>query len=113
MTEDETNLVDVAPGSPHNNIMSEVVAYVMGLGLAFAGLLIAGIVGRRSGDCSSSTDGPPRADVGCSIAGLPGSAASAHPGTPSRIVGAARQAPDCPGPVPSALTLRRVLGSAQ
>jgi cytochrome o ubiquinol oxidase operon protein cyoD len=40
MTEDETNLVDVAPGSPHNNIMSEVVAYVMGLGLA---LILTGI----------------------------------------------------------------------
>jgi len=34
MTEDEDTLLDVAPGSPHNNIMSEVVAYVIGLGLA-------------------------------------------------------------------------------
>ena len=40
MTEDETNLVDVAPGSPHNNIMSEVVAYVIGLALA---LILTGI----------------------------------------------------------------------
>jgi cytochrome o ubiquinol oxidase operon protein cyoD len=40
MTEDETNLIDVAPGAPHNNIMSEVAAYVIGLGLA---LLLTGI----------------------------------------------------------------------
>jgi cytochrome o ubiquinol oxidase operon protein cyoD len=40
MTEDEDNLIDVAPGSPHNNIMSEVVAYVVGLGLA---LLLTGV----------------------------------------------------------------------
>ena len=40
MTEEESNLIDVAPGAPHNNIMSEVVAYVMGLGLA---LLLTGI----------------------------------------------------------------------
>jgi cytochrome o ubiquinol oxidase subunit IV len=40
MTEEESNLIDVAPGAPHNNIMSEVVAYVIGLGLA---LLLTGI----------------------------------------------------------------------
>ena len=40
MTEDETDLIDVAPGAPHNNIMSEVVAYVIGLGLA---LLLTGV----------------------------------------------------------------------
>ena len=40
MTEDETNLLDVAPGQPHSNILSEVVAYVIGLGLA---LLLTGI----------------------------------------------------------------------
>ena len=40
MTEDETNLVDVAPGAPHNNILSESGAYVIGLGLA---LLLTGI----------------------------------------------------------------------
>ena len=34
MTEDETNLLDVAPGEPHNNIMSEVTLYVVGLVLA-------------------------------------------------------------------------------
>jgi cytochrome o ubiquinol oxidase operon protein cyoD len=40
MTEDERDLVDVAPGAPHNNLMSEVVAYVIGLGLA---LLLTGV----------------------------------------------------------------------
>jgi cytochrome o ubiquinol oxidase operon protein cyoD len=40
MTEDETDLVDVAPGAPHNNIMSEVVAYGIGLALA---LILTGI----------------------------------------------------------------------
>ena len=40
MTEDETNLLDVAPGEPHSNILSESVAYVVGLGLA---LLLTGI----------------------------------------------------------------------
>jgi len=34
MTENEDDLIDVAPGSPHNNIVSESVAYVIGLGLA-------------------------------------------------------------------------------
>ncbi|MFL6731557.1 MAG: cytochrome o ubiquinol oxidase subunit IV, partial [Sphingomicrobium sp.] len=40
MTEDETNLVDVATGAPHNNLMSEVVAYVIGFGLA---LILTGV----------------------------------------------------------------------
>ena len=40
MTEDETDLIDVAPGAPHNNIMSEVVAYGIGLALA---LILTGI----------------------------------------------------------------------
>jgi cytochrome o ubiquinol oxidase operon protein cyoD len=40
MTEDETDLIDVAPGAPHDNILSESVAYVVGLGLA---LLLTGI----------------------------------------------------------------------
>ena len=34
MTEDENNLMDVAPGQPHSNILSETIAYVVGLGLA-------------------------------------------------------------------------------
>jgi len=40
MSEDETNLIDVAPGAPHNNVMSEVAAYAIGLGLA---LLLTGV----------------------------------------------------------------------
>ena len=40
MTEDEDNLLDVAPGSPHNNIVSESVSYVVGLGLA---LILTGV----------------------------------------------------------------------
>ena len=40
MTEDETDLIDVAPGAPHNNIMSEVTAYVIGLALA---LILTGV----------------------------------------------------------------------
>lgn len=40
MTEDDTNLADVAPGAPHDTLMSEVTAYVVGLGLA---LLLTGI----------------------------------------------------------------------
>jgi len=40
MTEDEDNILDVAPGSPHDNIVSEVTAYVIGLGLA---LLMTGV----------------------------------------------------------------------
>ena len=40
MSEDENNLVDVAPGRPHSNILSETVAYVIGLALA---LILTGI----------------------------------------------------------------------
>ena len=40
MTEDEDKLLDVAPGSPHNNLMSESVAYVIGLALA---LILTGV----------------------------------------------------------------------
>jgi cytochrome o ubiquinol oxidase operon protein cyoD len=37
---EEPQALNVAPGEPHNNIVSEVVAYVIGLGLA---LLLTGI----------------------------------------------------------------------
>ena len=40
MTEDEDRLLDVAPGQPHSDIVSEVVAYVIGLSLA---LLLTGV----------------------------------------------------------------------
>jgi cytochrome o ubiquinol oxidase operon protein cyoD len=40
MTEDENDLLDVAPGEPHSNVMSEATAYIAGLGLA---LLLTGI----------------------------------------------------------------------
>ena len=40
MTEDEDNLLDVAPGSPHNNILSESLLYVVGLALA---LILTGV----------------------------------------------------------------------
>jgi cytochrome o ubiquinol oxidase operon protein cyoD len=40
MTEDENNLVDVAPGAPHSNILSETLAYVIGLALA---LILTGV----------------------------------------------------------------------
>ena len=40
MTSDENNLLDVAPGQPHSNILSEVMAYVIGLALA---LILTGI----------------------------------------------------------------------
>jgi cytochrome o ubiquinol oxidase operon protein cyoD len=40
MTEDEDNLLDVAPGVPHSNIVSESVAYVIGLALA---LVLTGV----------------------------------------------------------------------
>ena len=40
MTEDEDNLLDVAPGEPHSNILSETVAYVIGLALA---LILTGV----------------------------------------------------------------------
>ena len=34
MSENEDNLLDVAPGQPHSNILSETIAYVIGLALA-------------------------------------------------------------------------------
>jgi len=40
MTENQDHLLDVAPGQPHDNIVSETWAYVIGLGLA---LLLTGI----------------------------------------------------------------------
>jgi cytochrome o ubiquinol oxidase operon protein cyoD len=40
MTEDERNILDVAPGQPHSSLFSEVTAYVIGLGLA---LLLTGV----------------------------------------------------------------------
>ncbi|MCL6730228.1 cytochrome o ubiquinol oxidase subunit IV [Sphingomonas hankyongi] len=40
MTENEDNLLDVAPGAPHNNILSESVAYIIGLALA---LILTGV----------------------------------------------------------------------
>ena len=40
MTEDEDNLLDVAPGLPHSNILSETLAYVIGLALA---LILTGV----------------------------------------------------------------------
>jgi cytochrome o ubiquinol oxidase operon protein cyoD len=40
MTEDENDLVDVAPGAPHSNIFSETVSYVIGLALA---LILTGV----------------------------------------------------------------------
>ena len=40
MSENEDKLLDVAPGQPHSNILSETLAYVIGLGLA---LLLTGV----------------------------------------------------------------------
>jgi cytochrome o ubiquinol oxidase operon protein cyoD len=40
MTEDETNLTDVAPGLPHSNLLSETLAYVIGFALA---LILTGV----------------------------------------------------------------------
>ena len=40
MSEDENNLLDVAPGQPHSNVMNEAVAYIIGLALA---LLLTGV----------------------------------------------------------------------
>lgn len=40
MSEEGNNLHDVAPGEPHSNILSETVAYVIGLALA---LILTGI----------------------------------------------------------------------
>jgi cytochrome o ubiquinol oxidase operon protein cyoD len=36
MSENENHLLDVAPGEPHSNVLSETVAYVIGLVLALA-----------------------------------------------------------------------------
>ena len=40
MTPDEDQLLDVAPGQPHSNIISESVAYIIGLALA---LILTGV----------------------------------------------------------------------
>ena len=40
MTEDKDNLLDVAPGEPHSNILSESLAYIVGLALA---LILTGV----------------------------------------------------------------------
>ena len=40
MTEPDPEKLNVAPGEPHSNIMSETIAYVIGLGLA---LLLTGV----------------------------------------------------------------------
>ena len=40
MTKDEDNLIDVAPGLPHSNILNETLAYVIGLALA---LILTGV----------------------------------------------------------------------
>ena len=40
MTDNENDLIDVAPGVPHSNLLSEVGAYVIGLALA---LVLTGI----------------------------------------------------------------------
>ena len=40
MTENEDNLLDVAPGQPHNNILSEALLYIVGLALA---LILTGV----------------------------------------------------------------------
>lgn len=40
MTEDESELVNVAPGEPHDSLMSETLSYVVGLGFA---LILTGV----------------------------------------------------------------------
>jgi cytochrome o ubiquinol oxidase operon protein cyoD len=40
MSTNEDDLLDVAPGVPHSNLLSETMAYVIGLGLA---LLLTGV----------------------------------------------------------------------
>ena len=40
MSTNEDDLLDVAPGVPHSNLLSETIAYVIGLGLA---LLLTGV----------------------------------------------------------------------
>ncbi len=36
MTEDDPELLNVAPGEPHDSMLSETLSYVLGLGLALA-----------------------------------------------------------------------------
>ena len=40
MTEDESELMNVAPGEPHDSLMSETLSYVVGVGFA---LILTGI----------------------------------------------------------------------
>ena len=40
MSENDQDLIDVAPGEPHDAMLSETIAYVIGLGLA---LLLTGV----------------------------------------------------------------------
>ena len=40
MTDDNNDLIDVAPGTPHDSLLSETMAYVLGLALA---LILTGI----------------------------------------------------------------------
>ena len=40
MTEDEPELLNVAPGQPHDILLSETISYIVGLGLA---LLLTGV----------------------------------------------------------------------
>jgi cytochrome o ubiquinol oxidase operon protein cyoD len=40
MTEDESELMNVAPGEPHDSLMSETLSYVVGLGFA---LILTGV----------------------------------------------------------------------
>jgi cytochrome o ubiquinol oxidase operon protein cyoD len=40
MTHDDPNLMNVAPGAPHDSLVSETLSYVIGLGLA---LLLTGV----------------------------------------------------------------------
>lgn len=40
MTEAETDLIAVAPGAPHDNLLSESLSYIIGLGLA---LILTGV----------------------------------------------------------------------
>ena len=40
MSENDQDLIDVAPGEPHDAMLSETIAYVVGLGLA---LLLTGV----------------------------------------------------------------------
>ena len=40
MTDDEPELMNVAPGEPHDSLLSETISYIVGLGLA---LLLTGV----------------------------------------------------------------------